>query len=412
MNDHKNKTGRLTALFTITYMVSYITRINYAAVLSEIEASTGWPRALLSAVVTGSFITYGVGQIISGYIADRFSPKKLVLGGLVVTALMNLLMPLCPSPQFMLAAWCLNGFAQAFMWPPITRLSVAAFSTEEYKKAAVRVTFGSAYGTVLIYFIAPLLILWIGWKSVFWFSALCGAVMALFWQKYCIDVDKLTKQEEPTLQPPIKGTKSVLLMPPVLAVMVAISLQGMLRDGVTTWMPTYIADTYHLGTAASILSGAVLPLFTIVCTQMASLLYRKKLTSPVSCSAALFAVGAVAAAVLALFSGENTVLSVVSSALLTGTMQGVCSMLTAMTLPAFERYGDVSTVSGVFNACTYIGSSLSTYGIALFSKRLGWSFTIMLWLVVAVLGMALCLITARPWRHLFPGGKEAANTQK
>jgi OPA family glycerol-3-phosphate transporter-like MFS transporter len=59
--------------------------------------------------------------------------------------------------------------------------------------------------------------------------------------------------------------------------MIAIILQGMLRDGVTTWMPTYIADVYHLDTAISILTGIVLPLFSIACTQVTSKLYRHKI---------------------------------------------------------------------------------------------------------------------------------------
>ena len=43
--------------------------------------------------LTGSFITYGTGQIISGVLGDRISPKKLVSRGLLVTVLMNVLLP-------------------------------------------------------------------------------------------------------------------------------------------------------------------------------------------------------------------------------------------------------------------------------------------------------------------------------
>ena len=127
ITNHK-ELKKLTMLFMFTYMVSYITRINFGVVISEIERDTQWSRTVLSAVVTGSFITYGAGQIISGIIADRFSPKKLVLLGLMVTVTMNLLMPLCSTPYGMMAVWCINGIAQAFMWPPMVRLMVAAFS--------------------------------------------------------------------------------------------------------------------------------------------------------------------------------------------------------------------------------------------------------------------------------------------
>lgn len=396
-NNRKNRVLHL--LFVAVYMVSYITRINFGVVISEIERDTQWSRTVLSAVVTGSFITYGAGQIISGIIADRFSPKKLVLLGLMVTVTMNLLMPLCSTPYGMMAVWCINGVAQAFMWPPMVRLMVAAFSGEEYKKAAVSVSWASAYGTIAVYFAAPLLITLFNWKAVFLFSALCGMVMMVFWWKYCIDVRPDVRKN---IQHEVNNAGNrALFTPVVLGIMLAIALQGMLRDGVTTWMPSYIADTYHLGTSVSILTGVVLPLFTILCTQLVSVLYRKKVKCPIQCSLIMFAIGTVAAVGLYAFTGGIAVLSVVFSALLTGSMHGVCSMLTAMIPPFFKKYGNVSTASGVLNACTYVGSSISTYGIALLSEKQGWRFTILLWIGIAALGAIVCLLVVKPWQRRF-----------
>lgn len=91
----KSQVNRLACLFACTYMVSYITRINYGAIISEMEAATAVSRDLLSMALTGSFITYGAGQIVSGVLGDRISPKKLVSCGLMVTVAMNLLIPVC-----------------------------------------------------------------------------------------------------------------------------------------------------------------------------------------------------------------------------------------------------------------------------------------------------------------------------
>ena len=73
-------------LFSLTYFVSYISRINYGAIISEMETATNISRSLLSMAITASFITYGTGQIVSGIIGDKISPKKLVGIGLIVTA--------------------------------------------------------------------------------------------------------------------------------------------------------------------------------------------------------------------------------------------------------------------------------------------------------------------------------------
>ncbi len=58
--DTKKQISTLAFLFAATYMISYMTRINYGAIISEMEVSTGFSRSLLSMALTGSFITYGV----------------------------------------------------------------------------------------------------------------------------------------------------------------------------------------------------------------------------------------------------------------------------------------------------------------------------------------------------------------
>ena len=75
------KIRALVFLFTITYLVSYVTRINFGAIISEMVEATNMTRSMLSTAVTGSFITYGAGQIISGFLGDKIQPKKLVLIG-------------------------------------------------------------------------------------------------------------------------------------------------------------------------------------------------------------------------------------------------------------------------------------------------------------------------------------------
>ncbi|MBQ7897244.1 MAG: MFS transporter [Clostridia bacterium] len=397
----EKKLKGLALLFTVTYTVSYITRINFSAIISEIEANTQISRTLLSTAVTGSFITYGVGQIISGICGDLFSPKKLVQTGLIISVIMNFLMPFCASPYLMLTVWCVNGFAQAFMWPPIVRIMVSAFSEEQYKKMAVRISWASSYGTIIIYFIAPVLITLLNWKAVFLFSACCGFFMIILWNKYCIHIKDIPQKSLNKENPSQKSARKILLSPVVIAIMVSIILQGMLRDGVATWMPSYIADTYHLGSAVSILTGVVLPLFSILCTQTASFLYRKKFKSPVLCSAIMFLIGTISTVGLYFTSGNNAILSVVCFSLLTGSMHAVSSMLTAMVPPFFKKYGNISTVTGILNACAYVGSGISAFGIAIVSENIGWQFTLLIWCIIAIVGTMICLASIKPWENKF-----------
>ncbi|MBR4933363.1 MAG: MFS transporter, partial [Clostridia bacterium] len=286
---------------------------------SEIGSAEGITKTLLSMAVTGSFITYGTGQIVSGICGDRFSPKKLVSLGLAVTTVMNLLIPFCTSPYLMCAVWCVNGFAQAFMWPPIVKIMSHTMTDADYQTSIVKVLWGSSFGTIAVYLISPLLISISSWRAVFFFSSACGAVMLVLWNILVRDTVKVPAKKDVTEKSKDAGLSvRVFMTPMILSVLLAIVCQGMLRDGVTTWMPSYIAETYDLSNSISILSGVLLPIFSLLCYSVASKLYRKYLRNPLTCSAVIFLAGCVSSLLLYVLSGRSAVMSVLLSAILTG----------------------------------------------------------------------------------------------
>ena len=403
LNDKKS-IGRIALLFSVLYCVSYMTRINYGAIISEMVLATGIPKNLLSLSLTCSFFTYGVGQIFSGVLADRVSPKRLITVGLCVTVLTNVLIPVLGSPYLMLVVWGINGFAQALMWPPIVRLLVWRLDSDSYRITVSRLSYGSSVGTMLIYLLSPLVILLLDWRFVFWSCALVGAVMIVVWERFGFDVER-TETTRPSgkgdTDAKQNGALAAFLCPMMFAIMAAIALQGMLRDGVTTWMPTFISETYDMSNLIAILTGFILPIFSILCTRFSAEVYRRWVNNPMLCAAIFFGIGAVGSLALVLLSGKAALLSVLFSAVLTGSMHGANLMFTSMLSPAFQKYGKVSTVSGVLNSCTYIGSAISTYGIAVLSDSHGWSFTLLVWLGIAVLGTTLCFLTAAPWKKRF-----------
>ena len=309
--------------------------------------------------LTGSFITYGAGQLVSGVLGDHISPKKLIFLGLSLTVLMNLCIPFCRNPYQMLVVWCFNGFAQSFLWP-------------------------------------PLISFW-GWRTVFFFSAICGIIMILVWNRYYEDAPVISIENAS-----IQGSsqKNSFLSPLLLCIMLTIVLQGMLRDGGTTWMPSYISETYHLSHAAAILTGVLLPLFGLLCIQAASTLYIRKFSNPLSCAGVFFFTGTLSSLALFCSTGKNAAFSVFFSALLTGCMHGVNLIQVCMIPPFFKKQGNVSTVSGVLNSCTYIGSATSTYGIAVLSDRIGWSSTLLIWVLLTFADTLICIACARPWRKI------------
>ena len=328
---HDKWGGLLIALCAVCYFVSYISRINYGAVILEIERSEDISKVAASMAVTGSFITYGFGQLISGWMGDRMKPERLIFAGLLISALMNALVPSFPRPSLILIFWCINGFAQALMWPPMVKILSAFLDEEGYKKGCVRVTWGSSAGTIAVYLMAPVCIMWKGWKSLFFLCAGIALIFAFLWMRWIFAVEmKLGRGEKPNAPAAEKREKSAqrkekaggnrfsAQWPMLALIMAAIVMQGILRDGITTWMPSYVSDTFHLDSSISILTGVVLPVFSIICLELVSVLNRKMIQNELICAATVFFAGFCGALLLAFLPSFGVGLSISLAALVTG----------------------------------------------------------------------------------------------
>lgn len=400
---------RLTLLCAAVYFCSYLTRLDYGAVMVEMVRAEGFSRVDASAALTGLFITYGFGQLISGYLGDRVRPQLLIFFGLIACGLMNLLIPFCPSPAWMTVVWSVNGLAQAMMWPPLVRIMSQHMTESEYKVATVHVSWGSSLGTIVIYLMIPLLLKVSSWRGVFYCAAAVGMGMAAFWMARYGRVERtlpLQEQAAPAEEPGDAGKSGggLRALMPLLAIMMGVIIcQGTLRDGITTWMPTYLADTYHMESGKSILTGVLLPLFGMVCYQIVLWMNRKLVKNELQCAAIIFGVGLVSLLALRLLHAHSFALSVLILAFAVASMHGVNLIMTCMTPKYLAGSGKISMISGLLNACTYIGSALSMYGVALIADRFGWTVTESLWCAVALLG-TLCAAACVPkWGKLRKG---------
>ena len=407
ITDKKHR-NLLTLLCAGIYFVSYMTRINYKAVLSAIIESEGITKADASLALTGLFIVYGIGQLVSGWLGDRVKPKYLIGAGLLLATAMNILLPLKTDKIYMLVVWSVNGFGQAMMWPPIVRTLNDYLSGDDYVFAAVKVSWGSCFATILVYLLVPALLNITGWKSIFYICSVFGAVGAVvsfaalgyfenYSLKYGTDMDKPDiKAEEKTVSAP-KLLRSDWVL--VILIWFVIVLQGALRDGVDSWMPTYLSENFGVATWVAIMTGVLLPLATLVFYRIATLISEKIFKDEFISSAVFFGFSAlVCIGLLGARRLEGCAwLSVACFVLIVGTMHGINMILTGIIPRAYRKYGNVSFISGVLNCGTYVGSAIFTWGIAALSESAGWDITIISWALISLAGLAFCFALKPVW---------------
>ena len=291
----------IIALCCMVYFVSYFSRKDFAAVMAGMIYDGAVSRANAGLIGTMLFAFYGAGQLISGYLGDKIKPKYLLLMGLSVTALCNTLMPLIPDTA-MIAAWGLNGLAQAMLWPPIVKILSTYLDHKTYVTANLLVTSAAHVATVLLYAYVPLCLSFMSWQTVFYTAsalALCSILIFAIAMRIAlpeevenkvntastktVGVDKVAEQKSDNIL-------TVLRKSGIFTVFVCIIVVGFLRDGIESWLPMLYSEAFGKDVSESTLVSMILPIFSIISITVVTALHRKGvLRNEVSGSVLLFA---------------------------------------------------------------------------------------------------------------------------
>ena len=406
------KETTMKLLFTlcwIAYVTTYLGRLNYAACLVEIVNAEGWTKSMAGLIATGFFITYGCGQIVNGFVGDRISPKIMVAIGLSISGLVNFLFPTMHSYHFAIVLWCINGFAQSMIWSPLIRLLSEWLPAEKRLKACVNMNGTVPVGTLAVYGLSASLVYLGNWKWVFYTSGTILIIMALIWLKGIGGIEKnLDPVEDVKLDMnlhPQQAHRSehtsflrLAMMSAMPFICIALFMQGMLKDGVTTWIPTFLEENFGLSAAAAILSTTIVPIINLGGVYFASYINGKVFKNEVFTAMVFFMVGLTTLLLLTFANIHSVTFSLLLLAATTTFMMGINTLLASMTPSYYVRFGVTATVTGVLNASAYLGSAVSSYGNGAIVENFGWNTIMYCWCISAVVGVMACFIGATAWK--------------
>jgi OPA family glycerol-3-phosphate transporter-like MFS transporter len=169
----------LTWLFFGMY---YFTRFNYSAVIPLIREDLGLTNAEAGSLMAFFFLAYTVFQLPSGYLGDRFGPRKVLTCGALVSIIGNFIFSQGSTFAVLVIGQLVNGVGQAVGWSSALKLVVSWFPRSKRATAiglfATCVTGGSSVGIRLSGFLGDHL----GWRSSFIIAPVMMAGVALvFW---------------------------------------------------------------------------------------------------------------------------------------------------------------------------------------------------------------------------------------
>jgi sugar phosphate permease len=167
--------ARMFALSWTSYFSYYFTRKNY----SVAKSSLGLDKDDLKNIDTIYLAAYAAGQFINGFLADVVGPRRLLAGGMMLSAILALVFSAGDALALYAIAFGLNGLVQSSGWPGNGRLMASWFSSRE--RGEVMGYWGTCYqvgGLAATAFATFLLARW-GWRAAFIGPALWVAVVAL-----------------------------------------------------------------------------------------------------------------------------------------------------------------------------------------------------------------------------------------
>ena len=413
----------LTVLFIaacwMAYSFSYIGRLNFSASMADMTSSGVLLKSQAGAVTTGFFICYGCGQFLSGMLGDRINPRYLVFAGLTCSSLLNFGISLGPPLWVMIILWSLNGLSQSLLWAPICKIVSDRVSTARRQKACTALATTMAGGTLMAYILSALLINAFGWKAAFISGSSATLLAAVTWiivttkiehdaDKNGVEEDIVAGHEDDGEEVPheeIPTNLWQLLCVSGLTILALVGgVQGVLKDCMSTWVPTFIEDMFNMGSVISILTGAFLPIFGFfgpIFTNKLMMKTRDELSSLFI----LFLISSGCLAMLALFGRFSIAISIVALALTYACALGQ-NMILIGTLPMyFSKLGKVSTITGTMNALCYVTTAAVSWIVGVLVDRTGWTIVMAGWFVLSALAAVGTLFAKRRWnkfrRNLF-----------
>lgn len=398
-------TTLLFVLCWIAYFTSYLGRLNYSSAMTVMIRETVLSKSQAGFISMAYFFAYGIGQLLNGFLGDKVNPRKMIFLGLSISGGANLIMGCFTDFGVMAAVWCINGYAQAMIWPPIIRIFAEMLEEKTKLRFCINIISTQALGTLASYLLSAAVIYLNGWNGVFFAAAVLLIAAAFLWDIKFRKIEKFSMEfgqayeSEDKIKPQSRADSKtqvtflqIVAGSGILIVLIPVIVHGVLKDGVTSWVPTYISETFLTSPSLSILVTTVLPVINLTGAYAAQFLYRKWKKQETKTAACFFLAATVSLLCLWLLGNSSLILTVILLSVITASMMAVNTVFVNLLPLRFEKAGRVSTVSGFLNSMAYLGCAISTFTIGVLVQHTGWKNTILSWLGITFLALILCLL--------------------
>ena len=363
---HPKLTGRQRQIMfgiVAAYTAAYLNRLNLSAALGGVMRALNLSAAQAGLLQTAFAAVYAIGQFVNGAIADRLSPVRHMLLGLLGTALCNLLMGFSSSYGLLTALCMANGAFQSMLWAPVVRLIALCFDTDEGRsKANFIFSFTMVAGHFGAWAISGCMVGSVGWRMSFIMPALLTLpVLAFAWAAFkAVRSVGAAREAQGNINPKRQPSRSALRLfarTGLFPILLSCVLFGFVRDGIVTWAPEILCRMMADSALSSTAFSLIIPLINLLGILAGFRLKGMRggntrriigwmlLASGAFCLPLPLARGALSAALLM---GASC-----------ACLYGLNALLTGLVPLEYDRAGRTGLAAGLIDSLIYAGSALA-----------------------------------------------------
>ena len=398
--------------------VSYLDRVNFSIAGNSIAAEFHLDFTRLGLVFSAFSAGYGLFQLVGGWLADRFGPRRtLALGSLWWAAFTALTAAVPSGIARAVAVFCgvrfLLGAGEAVMYPSSNRWVASWIPTSERGLANGIIFAGVGAGAALTPPVITVLMTHLGWRASFGACAVVGilAGSAWFWMARDLPAQHswVGERERRVIQEGVGSSddqgkssmqwRALLRSRDVWAITLSYFCYGYVAYIFFTWFFIYLTTVRGLDLKAGSYY-ATLPFIAMsVCSALggwaSDTVSRRFGRRAGRCGVAML--GLSGAAVFLLLGPRASSAAAVSVILAGGAGALYLSQSSYWALSADLGGKSSGMISGLMNMGAQTGSAITATLTPLVAKKLGWS-------AAFFVAAALCVVGALAWGVVRPNG--------
>lgn len=245
--------------FFVIGIVAYMDRSNISVIAPDMMRDLHLDKGQFGLLASFFAAGYALMQVPSGYLAEKFGPRKMLTVALVWWSAFTILTGIVKNHGLMYTVRFLFGVGEAPMYPSNAVFNSYWFAKDEKGRASSMLLAGSYFGPVIAPVITVSIVSAFGWHSVFYIFGGVGILLALLWVIIAKDLPEQHKMVNEAEKRFIQANRDIVATEKSHAPwsaffkyfsFYAIAGQYFVVQFIIAlfliWLPTYFTEQYHI----------------------------------------------------------------------------------------------------------------------------------------------------------------------